>query len=543
MAMREPTQDARAFQAYLDALRAAFLEREAVLEQLALALLAQEHVLITGPPGTAKSALAHEVLGGIVEEDGKPSLFTRQLTEGAVQTDLLGPVDFKVLTETGRTRHILEEGMLGHRYAFLDEVFDGRDMLLRAVLNALHERELKQGARVERGVLETAVLTSNRYLSEVVARVPELLLAFADRIPFQAFVPSAFARPGSRRALLLGATVARTSADCGAAAPGDPGQTPGAAPRGRGPGGDAGRAGAAGGHAPAWLRHGPLRASRAPGCSRSARWSGPCGRCGRRWCAMPVVRARALRATPEDLGALSLFFATAGPEGAELDAVLARTLDPREQAQLLRLRHEHRTFAEALRQTLGESRAALEGESKSLELGTLGGEAERLAAVSSPEAAIARAVPLLGAVRERLGRPLRAENRQVLLGVAARVVGTVEPMLERPRDAGGPPPPGRRSCPRSSRRRSSSAAAPTGGVAGAGRGRLTGAVPRGGADLHRCAAGEHRGGGRARWSRWPAGPDALDPEDAELNRARAGGVAPAAEALQLLLTGGGRGTR
>ena len=41
MAIREPSPDARAFQAYFDALRAAFLERESVLEQLALALLAQ----------------------------------------------------------------------------------------------------------------------------------------------------------------------------------------------------------------------------------------------------------------------------------------------------------------------------------------------------------------------------------------------------------------------------------------------------------------------------------------------------------------------
>src|SRR4029079_8710772 len=51
---------------------------------------------------------------------------------------------------------------------------------------------------------------SNRFLSEVVARVPELLLAFADRIAFRAFVHSSLARPESRRALLQGALRARS---------------------------------------------------------------------------------------------------------------------------------------------------------------------------------------------------------------------------------------------------------------------------------------------------------------------------------------------
>ena len=164
---------AAAFRRFFLELREAFVEREALFTQLELALLCKEHVLIIGPPGTAKSAIAGAVLERIDDEkSGRPSLFSKQLAENTVQTDLIGPVDFKVLTETGRTEHLTEEGMLGAVHAFLDEVFDGRDMLLRSILNVLHERELKHGRKVTPGRCECAVMTSNRYLSEVLQRSP-----------------------------------------------------------------------------------------------------------------------------------------------------------------------------------------------------------------------------------------------------------------------------------------------------------------------------------------------------------------------------------
>ena len=61
--------------------------------------------------------------------------------------------------DTGRTEHFTDEGMLGAVHAFLDEVFDGRDMLLRSTLNVLHERELKQGTDT-RGRIECALMTT-----------------------------------------------------------------------------------------------------------------------------------------------------------------------------------------------------------------------------------------------------------------------------------------------------------------------------------------------------------------------------------------------
>ena len=186
------------FRVFFEELNRTFVEREDVLKQVALALLSREHVLMTGPPGTAKSGVAASVLGRIVDErTGEPSVFARQFTESTVQTDLVGPIDFKTLMQTGRTEHFTDEGMLGAVHAFLDEVLDGRDMLLRTTLNVLNERELKQGTKTTHGRIECALMTTNRYLAEVLESSRETLLAFVDRVAFVGFVPKGFASPES----------------------------------------------------------------------------------------------------------------------------------------------------------------------------------------------------------------------------------------------------------------------------------------------------------------------------------------------------------
>jgi MoxR-like ATPase len=155
-----------------------------VLQQAALALVAREHLLVFGPPGTGKSEIASTLMRRLVDEAGRPSLYARQIVETTVQTDLVGPVDFKTLTETGRTVYHLDEGVLNAEHAVLDEVFDGRDLLLRSILSVLNERELALGPVVHKARLQTAILTTNRYLSEVLTARPETLLAFTDRIAF-----------------------------------------------------------------------------------------------------------------------------------------------------------------------------------------------------------------------------------------------------------------------------------------------------------------------------------------------------------------------
>ena len=191
------------FREFFTELGSTFIERDHVLTQFALALLCRQHVLMTGPPGTGKSQMASLTLGRIIDEStGTPSLFARQFTENTVQTDLIGPINFKTLMESGRTEHFTDEGILGSVHAFLDEVFDGRDMLLRSTLNILHEREVKQGGQIATGRIECAFMTSNRYIAEVLDTSRETLLAFIDRISFISFIPRGFANPESLRTVV-----------------------------------------------------------------------------------------------------------------------------------------------------------------------------------------------------------------------------------------------------------------------------------------------------------------------------------------------------
>ena len=109
--------------------RAAFglVEREVLVELAVLGAVAQEHLLIIGPPGTAKSQAVRRIsalLGGDYFE-----YLLGRFTEPA---EIFGPVDLRKLqdgvVETS-TAGMLPEAEI----AFLDEIFQGST----AILNTL----------------------------------------------------------------------------------------------------------------------------------------------------------------------------------------------------------------------------------------------------------------------------------------------------------------------------------------------------------------------------------------------------------------------
>lgn len=205
-ARREALAIASRFENYFQTVKKTVIERDGIVDIAKIALLAEEHMLLMGPPGNAKSQLTDLILGNIVSDaTGATSYYRIQMTPETTMSETHGPMDFKKLQETGVQERIYSEGMLKSRNVFIDEIFDARANAQRNILGMLAERAHAQGPNVVKGDIETAIAASNKYLGEVYERAgddgPKALL---DRFSYIVFVPATFESVDSYVSLIQG---------------------------------------------------------------------------------------------------------------------------------------------------------------------------------------------------------------------------------------------------------------------------------------------------------------------------------------------------
>ncbi len=154
----------------LDDLDRNLLERDVPVRLLLLAALAGEHVLLIGPPGTAKSALARRLHAVFADAP----YFERLLTRFSVPEELFGPLSLKAL-ELDRYERLTDGFLPTAQVAFLDEVFKANSAILNALLTLLNEREFDNGSGRIKVPLLSVVGATNDIPDD------ESLRAFHDR--------------------------------------------------------------------------------------------------------------------------------------------------------------------------------------------------------------------------------------------------------------------------------------------------------------------------------------------------------------------------
>lgn len=141
-------------------LKARFIERDELVDGALLALIARQHMLVIGPPGTAKSMLARELCGRI---GGR--YFEWLLTKFTTPEEIFGPISLPAL-EKGEYKRITANKIPEADVAFLDEIFKSNSAILNSLLTILNERRFYQGTQIEDVPLCTLVAASNELPEE-----------------------------------------------------------------------------------------------------------------------------------------------------------------------------------------------------------------------------------------------------------------------------------------------------------------------------------------------------------------------------------------
>jgi MoxR-like ATPase len=150
-------------------IEASFLGKSEAVRLMLIAAIAGEHMVLIGPPGTAKSALIR-LFAKLIDA----RYFEYLLTRFTEPNEIFGPIDIQAF-RTGEYQRRMEGMLPQAEIVFLDEVFKANSAILNSLLSVLNERVYTVGNSVWRTPLISAFGASNEVPND------EDLMAVFDR--------------------------------------------------------------------------------------------------------------------------------------------------------------------------------------------------------------------------------------------------------------------------------------------------------------------------------------------------------------------------
>ena len=181
-------------------LNSILLEREIAIEAALLALLTGEHLLLLGPPGTAKSLMVRS----ICERIGSATYFERLLTRFSTPEELFGPLSLSAL-EQDQYRRVTSGTLVEAHLAFIDEAYKANSSILNAMLGLMNERVYHESGQAIPVPLLSLFGASNETPED------ESLAALHDRFLLRVTVPYLADDNSLRTLLVLGSSQPTTT--------------------------------------------------------------------------------------------------------------------------------------------------------------------------------------------------------------------------------------------------------------------------------------------------------------------------------------------
>ena len=118
-----------------------FVAKQPLIDLMCVAAVAQEPLLLVGPPGTAKSDLVIKFKDALKIPDGE--YFEYLLTRFTEPSEVFGPIDIAEL-RAGRYLRRDRGKLPTARLVFLDEIFKANSAILNSLLTVINERKFYQ---------------------------------------------------------------------------------------------------------------------------------------------------------------------------------------------------------------------------------------------------------------------------------------------------------------------------------------------------------------------------------------------------------------